>query len=343
MKKKITRKEFLRLASTGAGAVILSEILAACGAKDTPTDAPTIQPTDTLAPTATQPPVSTSTAVPSTQTPTPVPPPDLVVVRNGEPGELVRKAIEALGGMQKFVPKNADVIIKPNICVSFRTYDYAATTNPWLLGELVKMSFEAGARRVRVMDHTWQRAMTEAYVNSGIQEQVEANGGEMEWMPRDQFIETDIPNGIDLKKLKLYDQILNAEVLINVPIAKHHQDAKLTLAMKNLMGCMDDRLTMHTNMGQRLADLASRIKPTLNVMDAVRILTKFGPTGGRLRDVKKIDTVIASTDIVAIDSYTATLFNMKPEELEYVVAAVAMGIGRSDLANLRIEEIDLSA
>jgi uncharacterized protein (DUF362 family) len=269
--------------------------------------------------------------------------PDLVVVRNGEPADLVRKALEKLGGIERFVPKNADVIIKPNICVSFRTFEWGATTNPWVVGELVKMSFEAGAKRVRVMDHTWRREMTEAYTNSGIQEQVEANGGEMEWMPREQFIETDIPDGVDLKSLKLYDQVINAEVLINVPIAKHHQDAKLTLAMKNLMGCMDDRLTMHTNQGQRIADLSSRIKPTLNVMDAVRMMLKYGPTGGLLREVKKADTIVAGTDIVAVDSYTATLFNMKPEELEYVVAAVAMGIGRSDLANLKIEEIDLSA
>ena len=342
MKKRITRKEFLRLTTTGAGAVVLGEILAACGVKDIPTTAPVIESTDTVVPTATSAPTLTNT-VAATETATAVPLPDLVVVRNAEPAELVRKALETLGGMERFVPQNADVIIKPNICVSFRPYEWGATTNPWVVGELVKMSFEAGAKRVRVMDHTWRREMTDAYSNSGIQEQVETNGGEMEWMPREQFIDTDIPDGVDLKSLKLYDQVINAEVLINVPIAKHHQDAKLTLAMKNLMGCMDDRLTMHTNQGQRIADLSSRIKPTLNVMDAVRMMMKYGPTGGLLREVKKADTVVAGTDIVAVDSYTATLFNMKPEELEYVVAAVAMGIGRSDLTNLKIEEIDLSA
>jgi uncharacterized protein (DUF362 family) len=131
-------------------------------------------------------------------------------------------------------------------------------------------------------------------------------------------------------------------VLINVPIAKHHQDAKLTLGMKNLMGVMDNRLTMHTNMGQRLADLSSRIKPTLNVMDAVRMLMDWGPTGGALSDVKKLDTVIVSQDIVALDSYTSTLFDMQPDDLDYVRAATAMGLGRSDLGSLKIEEINLS-
>lgn len=265
----------------------------------------------------------------------------MVVVRNAEPEELVRRAIAALGGMEKFVPQGANVIIKPNLCVGFRTYEYAATTNPWVVGTLVKMCFEAGAGSVKVMDHTWKEALWEAYTTSGVQKEVEAAGGEMAFMYPDKYLPTEIPNGIDLKSIKLYEDILKADVLINVPIAKHHQDAKLTLGMKSLMGAMDDRLTMHTNMGQRLADLSSRLRPTLNVMDAVRMLMAFGPTGGSLTDVKKMDTVIASQDVVALDSYTATLFEMKPSDLEYINAAVAMGLGRSDLENLRIEEINL--
>ncbi|MCJ7677317.1 MAG: DUF362 domain-containing protein, partial [Anaerolineales bacterium] len=93
------------------------------------------------------------------------------------------------------------------------------------------------------------------------------------------------------------------------------------------------------NMGQRLADLTSRIRPTLTVIDAVRILTANGPTGGNLDDVKKLDTVIASPDIVAADAYASTLFGLQPSDLDYVVAGAAMGLGRSDLGLLRIEEI----
>jgi len=245
--------------------------------------------------------------------------------------------------MEKYISKGANVIIKPNMCVGFRSYEFAATTNPWLVGALVKMAFEAGAGKVRVMDHTWREELWDAYRNSGIQKEVEAAGGVMEFMYPEKYLPTELPHGIDLKTLDLYDEVLNADVLINVPIAKHHQDAKLTLGIKNLMGVMDKRLTMHTNMGQRLADLASRVKPTLNVMDAVRMLMAFGPTGGALSDVKQLDTVIVSEDIVALDSYTATLFDMQPEDLDYVVAATAMGVGRSDLANLRIEEINLNA
>lgn len=355
MKKPVSRRDFLRLAASGAGALALSELLAACGIEELPptqtsmpTDAPTQAPTQTSAPTNTPRP-STATPEPSftdtaepTATATEVPFPDLVVTRNGEPEQMVRQAIAALGGMAQFVPQGADVIIKPNVCVDFRTYEWAATTNPWVVGELVKMSYEAGASHVRVMDQTWKRGMTEAYLMSGITEQVEAAGGEMVWMPLEKFIPTPLPLGKDLKSLDIYEDILNADVWINAPIAKHHMDAKLTLAMKNLMGVIANRPIIHENFGQRIADMASVFKPALNVMDAVRVMTKNGPIGNALSDVKKMDTVIVSPDMVAIDAYTTRLFDMQPADLDYVVCAAEMGLGRMDVENLLIEEIDLS-
>ncbi|MFH1485050.1 MAG: DUF362 domain-containing protein, partial [Chloroflexota bacterium] len=122
---------------------------------------------------------------------------------------------------------------------------------------------------------------------------------------------------------------------------KHHGLARLTMGMKNLMGVIRDRPSMHRNIGQRLADLNSRVRPALTIVDAVHILTARGPSGGNLDDVKKLDTIIASTDIVATDSYGATLFGMKPDDLAYIKAAAAMGLGKSDLSSLRTEEISV--
>lgn len=360
--KPISRKDFLRLLAAGAGSLALNQILAACGAdvSNTRTPAPPTpratttptqvlpHPTGTATPTGTTPPEPTASATQpgSTQTDTPVlspvNKPDLVVARGGDPEVLLRRGLSALGGLDQFVPRGSDVIIKPNICVEYRSYEYAATTNPWLVGALVRLCYEAGAKRVRVMDHTYKSKMSEAYRKSGIQEQVAAAGGEMVVMQAHKFIPTDIPQGRDLDTLWLYDEILNADVLINVPIAKHHFIAGLTLGMKNLMGVMEHRLTMHTNMGQRLADLNSRVRPTLNVMDAIRMLMAGGPTGGSLDDVVRLDTLILSPDVVALDSYTATLFGKKPLDLDCIRAARSMGLGESDLEKLRIEQIQLS-
>ena len=367
-----TRREFLRRLASGSVALAGGWLLSACGVQETP--APTAlgpSPTPTAlppAPTAT-PPFSQVEPPPPTQaeppaptqaeaaSPTQAPPspttgatevptaapsaeyPHLAVARGGDPEAMVRRALAAMGGMEQFVSAGDDVIVKPNICVAYHTYEYAATTNPWVVGALVKLALEAGARRVRVMDYPFGGTPEQAYTRSGIQEQVQAAGGEMEVMTRLKFVKTDIPQGLDLGKCDIYDQVLNADVLIDVPVAKHHSLARLTLGMKNLMGLIRDRPAIHRNMGQRLADLTSRVQPTLTVIDAVRILTAHGPTGGNLDDVAQLDTVIVSPDIVAADSYAATLFGLQPDDLSYIQAGAAMGLGRSDLSNLKIEEI----
>lgn len=359
--KPLSRRDFLRMIAAGTGALTMNQFIAACGLDDQaipPTRYPSLTPLPTsthVSPTEhrldpSQPDSTatearnTTTATEEQPTATATPPavPDLVVARNGEPDQLVRRALTAMGGMGRFVHKGADVIIKPNICVSYYSYEYAATTNPWVVATLVNLAYEAGARRVRVMDHTWKREMTEAYLKSGIQGQVEAAGGQMEWMPSEKFVPTEVPEGVDLDSLNIYDEILNADVLINVPIAKHHQDAGLTLGMKNLMGTMDSRLMMHANLGQRIADLSTCVRPTLNVMDAVRMMMRNGPISGYLGDVKQLDTVLVSQDIVALDSYAASFFDKKPEDIEHIRLAAKMGVGCSDLSNLRIEEFNVN-
>ncbi len=263
----------------------------------------------------------------------------LVVARGSDPAEITRRAVAALGGMESFVSQGDEVIIKPNICVAYHTYEYAATTNPQVVGALVALCLEAGARQVRVMDYPFGGDPQQAYKNSGIEEAVLAAGGQMEVMSRMKFVRTEIPEGRDLKECDIYDDVLKADVFIDVPIAKHHGSTRLTLAMKNLMGVIWDRSAMHRNLGQRIADLTSRVRPTLTVVDAVRILLDHGPTGGNLDDVKVMDTVIASADIVAADSYATTLFGLTSADIAYIQAASQMGLGQVDLSAVKIEEI----
>jgi uncharacterized protein (DUF362 family) len=348
---KLTRRDFLKATAASAGAMTLTAFLEACG-KLLPTSIP---PSDTKAPevgqptsvSSTQPAGSATEGLPSTTDTSPAPTgtsapiPDVAVTRGGEPEALVRQAIAALGGISAFVPNGANVVVKPNICVAYHTYEYAATTNPWVVGTIVKMCFEAGAASVKVMDHPFGGTGQEAYKISGIKEQVEAAGGEMVNMLSYHYVDTEIPAAGFLKKTKIFDDILNAEVLINVPIAKQHSSSGLTLGMKNLMGAVYIRETLHNSLHQSIADLNSLLKPQLTVIDAVRILTKNGPTGGYLSDVQKKDTVIASRDVVAADSLATSLFGMKPENLGYIRIATSMGLGRSDLQNLNIQVIQL--
>lgn len=251
----------------------------------------------------------------------------------------MQRAVAALGGIERFVKNGADVIIKPNISVGYYSYQYAATTNPWVVGALVKLCKGAGARRVRVMDFPFGGSAEQAYTVSGIKEQVIAAGGEMQIMTGIQFVKLNMPRAHDLRSVSVFGDILKADVVIDAPVAKQHSLATLSAGMKNLMGIILERQAMHFNIGQRTADLASGVPITLTVVDAVRTLRENGPTGGNLNDVKKVDTVIASTDIVAADSFAATLFGLKPADVPYIAAATRMGLGRSDLENLKIEQV----
>jgi uncharacterized protein (DUF362 family) len=98
---------------------------------------------------------------------------------------------------------------------------------------------------------------------------------------------------------------------------------------------------MHLNLSQRIADLTSLVRPALTVVDAVRILTDHGPTGGDLADVQQLDTIIASRDIVAADAYATTLFGLTGADIGYIQASADMGIGTMDLDSINIEELRL--
>ena len=265
----------------------------------------------------------------------------LAVARGGSPAEITKRAIAALGGIERFVNRGDDVIIKPNICVAYHTYEYAATTNPEVVATLVSLCLGAGAKKVRVMDYPFGGTAEAAYERSGIAQAVTAAGGLMEQMAKMKYQKVLIPDGRDLQEWPVYQDVLEADVFINVPIAKDHDLARLSLGMKNLLGVVLERSKYHRNLGQRLADLTSLVYPTLTVVDGVRILVDHGPTGGSLNDVKQMDTLIASHDPVAADSYAATLFDLAGADIAYIKAAAEMGLGEMDLSSLKIEEIQV--
>ncbi len=317
MKKKqktpISRRQFLRW----SGAAALSWMLSGCGR---------LQPQK----------------APARETPEPTPKQNyLAVARGADPDAITQAAVAALGGMERFVKSGSDVIIKPNICVSYHPPEYAVTTNPQVVAALVKMCKGAGASRIRVMDMPFGGTPESAYTNSGIKDAVEAVGGEMEVMSPIKYKKFAIPEGVDIGEWEFYQDIVEADVVIDVPIAKHHSLARLTLGMKNFLGVIRSPNMIHRNLGQRIADLTSLIRPTLTVIDAYRILMDHGPTGGSLDDVKEAQTVIASHDIVAADAWAASLFDRSPEDVPYISAGAEMGLGTLNMEEIKIEEINV--
>lgn len=263
---------------------------------------------------------------------------DLAICHGASPAAITRAAVDALGGMRHFISKGDVVVVKPNIGWD-RTPEQAANTNPLVVATLVLMCYEAGAKKVKVFDRSCDDARR-CYVQSGIPPAAEAAGAEVSFINDRKFKEVAI-GGERIKSWLLYTELLEADKIINVPIAKTHSLTKLTMSLKNWMGVMGGpRGRIHQGIDEALVDLALVIKPALTVLDAVRILTANGPTGGSLNDVKKLDTVIAGVDQIAIDSYGATLFGMTGNDLGFVRAGARRGIGTMDLSKLSIKKIE---
>ena len=264
--------------------------------------------------------------------------PPLAVRKGQDIPLLVRETISALGGIQNFVKPGEVVVVKPNIGWD-RTVELAANTHPGVVKTLVQLCLEAGAKQVRIFDRTCNDERR-CYTQSGIRSAVESIRSErvsLEYMDRRAYKELTIKGGQAFDRWEFYMPVIEADRLINVPIAKHHSISQLTLGMKNLMGVIGgNRGRLHHNIAESLSDIASVIHSDLTVVDATRILKANGPQGGRLQDVRALDTLIASPDIVAADAYATTLFGLSPEQVPTVVAAARRGLGVMDLKQVRM-------
>ncbi len=265
----------------------------------------------------------------------------MAIAHGADPAAITKAAIDALGGIERFVGQGDDVIVKPNICVNYNTFEYASTTNPTVVATIVRLCREAGAKRVRLMDTPYTADPETAYKVCGIYDAATAAGGEMEVMSTVKYAKYDIPDGREIRSWEVYRDVMEADVLINVPIAKHHGSTRLTLGCKNLMGVIQRANQFHRNLHQRIADLNTLIRPHLTVVDAVRILTAHGPGGGNLADVKKLDMVIASHDIITVDAYATTLFGLTPDDIDYIRLGSEMGLGEKDWSKVKVDEIAL--
>lgn len=267
---------------------------------------------------------------------------DLVAVKGGEPGVMFDKAIQSLGGISKFVKKGQSVLIKPNIGWDVIP-ENAANTNPHLVKHVVELCLLAGAKEVVVFDNTCD-TWNKCYKNSGIEKAVKDAGGKI--IPGNfekYYQQVAIPKGQQLKTAKVHEALLAADVFINMPVLKSHQSARLTISMKNMMGVVWNREEWHQkDLHQCIADYASYSKkPTLNIVDAYRVMKANGPRGVSGKDVITMKSLVVSTDWVAADSAAAKLFGVDPSDIEYISLASKMGLGRMDLDKLNINRIKI--
>ena len=268
--------------------------------------------------------------------------PDLVAVKNGEPDAMFKKAISLMGGMGQFVKKGQTVVVKPNIGFP-RKPEIGATTNPRLVKTIIEHCYKAGAKKVYVFDNADLPTSSNArncYKISGIEDAANAAGGIV--APADDFgyKEVKIPDARILTKTDVHELILNSDVFINVPVLKHHRSAHLSIAMKNLMGIVNNRMEYHLRgLDQCIADFCLYRKPDLNIVDAYRVLMSHGPSGPRDEASLQVElkkTLLLSRDIVAVDAAATKIFGKDPEDIQYIKFGHEQKIGNMNLKELKI-------
>jgi uncharacterized protein (DUF362 family) len=262
--------------------------------------------------------------------------PDLAMIQGDSPAQITKEAIIAIGGIKRFIAKGDVVIIKPNIGWD-RTPEQAACTNPEVVKALVELCVEADAKEVIVMDNTINPARR-TYARSGIAKAAKEAGAKVPYV-NPHHLKKMALNGEWFKEWEVYTDFVEADKIINVPIAKTHSLSRLTMGLKNWLGAVGGaRNQLHQGLDYAMIDLAKFFKPTLTVLDAYRILLRNGPQGGRLSDAQLHKTVVAGVDYVAVDALGATFFDIQPEELPFLKLASERGIGRIDLEKLKIEK-----
>jgi uncharacterized protein (DUF362 family) len=268
------------------------------------------------------------------------PDPDLVVV-SGDPAAATRKALEALGGIGRFVSKGQRVVLKPNMSFA-NPPERGSTTHPLVVATLAQACMDAGAERVVVLDYPLYK--TELCLRrTGIQDACKSIRGVyvLGLDERKFFREVKVPQGKVLDRVEIMKEVLDSHVLISLPQAKSHSTTGVSLGIKGLMGLIWDRWSFHAryNINQALADLATVIKPQLTLLDATRALVSGGPGGPG--DVVRPNLIIAGVDPLAVDSYGVTVVpwygqQFKGRQVEHLLVAHERGVGRIDLEQLRI-------
>jgi uncharacterized protein (DUF362 family) len=264
--------------------------------------------------------------------------PELVVAKNSkDPALLTRRAVDGIGGMKRFISRGDVVVVKPNIGWD-RMPVHAANTNPEVVATVVQMAFEAGASRVVVTDASCNDP-NRCFQRSGIWRAAYKLGADV-IIPAEHRFRSMRLNGDVLDEWPVYTPLVQADKVINVPVAKHHNLAKYTGAMKNWYGSLGGRRNrLHQNIDVSVADLATFMRPTLVVVDATRVLVRNGPQGGNIDDTRELNTVIATVDQVAADAYGTSLIGQKRENVPYLKMGHERGLGTMFWENLRMKEV----
>src|SRR4051794_22114724 len=274
--------------------------------------------------------------------------PSLVVVRSSPPDRsgfatqdeefraredqalaMVKRALDEMGGVDRFITKGDVVVIKPNVAFD-KNPDLAATTQPDTLSAVVKLCLGAGARKVIVADNPINNPES-CFFKTRVGEAAVRAGAEL-MMPQESYFEPLYVGGETITGTwrMFYRPFREATKVIGISPVKDHNLCKATVTLKNWYGLLGNpRNQFHQNIHGIISDFALMMKPTLVIADGRKLLMRNGPTGGSLNDVKRSDTIVVGTDSTSVDSWCVTrLLEKQRHEIIYLDKVIARGLGK---------------
>ena len=263
----------------------------------------------------------------------------VVVVHGTDIPKMVEAGIAKMGGWDKFFKPGGKVALKPNLAWN-STPEQGGNTHPDILRAVVLAAEARKVKQVTIPENTCQPEK-KTFEASGALDALKGTGAKL-YRPRpSEYKAVSVPKGKICQDAKVSLDLLEADCLVNMPVAKHHGGATLSLSMKNWMGAVDNntRRAWHRNgLHQCIADFSTFLKPTLIVIDATRIMLDNGPQGpGKLAHPNEI---IFATDPVAADTYAASLFKKTPKDVPHIQLAAELGVGCADLAKIKVERVE---
>lgn len=262
---------------------------------------------------------------------------------------LVREAIDLIGGMGRFVREGQTVLIKPNQTVYYSAEE-GCTTDPLVVGALIRLAKEAGAGRVRVAESSGEFfSSIECMKITGVAAVAEREGAELidlgDAGTPNRTVQ--IPNGRIMRTCPIPVPLLDADVIIDAPKAKNHHIQPISGALKNWVGTVNRhwRQAHHgtPDMFERFMEIMSVIRPALCVCDALIVGEGDGPIANLPH---WCGCILAGDDPVAMDVSICKLLGHDWKDLKFIPAAEQLGIGRSEpirYVGMQIEDVAIPA
>lgn len=239
---------------------------------------------------------------------------------------LVKESIDLIGGIQKYVKLGDTVALKPNV-VTGEGAGPGVTTDKRVVAAMIRLSKEAGASRVMVVEGAGYFTQTSRALElSGIKALAEENGAEIVDVDNSPIVNVDVPDPLIIDVVEVSKEFMDADVRINMPVMKTHDQLSVTLGVKNLKGVLPRYMKRNFHkigVVKGILDLNKAVPVTLTVLDAIVAMEGLGPSYG---PKVELNTIITSADIYALDRVASRIMGFDVAELDYLVEAAAAGL-----------------